>query len=420
MLPGSGGGMQPSSLASLPALTPANGYYALTTPGGARPLCPATSDSRTARCFAWIRTDLRPNFTQIVPGSDAIPTGVGFGPAQIQAAYHLNPSLGAGQTVFIIDATAYKTAASDLATYRKAAGLPACTLASKCLQILNQDGKPKPLPTTPDLGWDGEQSLDLDAVSAACPKCKIVLIQTDTSSTLTNGVIAAITLKAKIVSMSFGSPEGGSANPGLPTAGVVFVASAGDNGGGPNAGGGPSMPCAYAAVVCVGGTALTGSGTSWHEVVWNDEKIDKCGTGFTQPCGATGSACSTIVPRPAWQTGIGCSKRAAADVSAVASPLTPLAVYNSAVCHGWCPIGGTSLSAPLIAGVFGLAGNASTRHAAMEIWKSHASLNDVTSGTNVYNPVTGPCSSSVAATCIAGRGYDGPTGWGTPKGSTNF
>jgi hypothetical protein len=56
----------------------------------------------------------------------------------------------------------------------------------------------------------------------------------------------------------------------------------------------------------------------------------------------------------------------------------------------------------------------------MEIWKTHTKLTDVKSGTNVYAPVTGKCASKVAATCIAGPGYDGPTGWGTPNTSTNF
>lgn len=56
----------------------------------------------------------------------------------------------------------------------------------------------------------------------------------------------------------------------------------------------------------------------------------------------------------------------------------------------------------------------------MELWKTHNKLNDVTKGTNVYKPVTGKCASSVKQTCNAAKGYDGPTGWGTPNTSTNF
>ena len=152
-----------------------------------------------------------------------------------------------------------------------------------------------------------------------------------------------------------------------------------------------------------------------RKLAWNDEKSNAC----SGPCGATGSACSKIVPRPTWQSGPGCTKRVATDVSAVASLLTPLAIYERPR-GGWCGFGGTSLSAPLISGIFGLAGNASSRHAAMEIWKNHSKLIDITKGTNVYTPVTGPCASKVKSVCIAGPGYDGPTGWGAPNGSTAF
>ncbi|HVA34489.1 MAG TPA: hypothetical protein VNG31_10090, partial [Candidatus Baltobacteraceae bacterium] len=57
---------------------------------------------------------------------------------------------------------------------------------------------------------------------------------------------------------------------------------------------------------------------------------------------------------------------------------------------------------------------------ASAIWKNHNSLRDVTSGTNIYKPVSGGCASKVKYICVAGRGYDGPTGWGTPNGSSAF
>ena len=410
----SGGGMQNS----LSMGGPQNGYYALSSPTAARQACPFDASNPHAwRCFAWIRTDLHP----IGGGDTSIPTGVGYTPKDIESAYSLNPAAGAGQRVYIIDAYGYKAAAADLAKYRAAAGLPACTIANKCLQILNQNGKPSPLPAQPPgsyAGWMVEQSLDVDAVSAACPKCSITLVQTNTSGTLQNGIVAAVTLGGKIVSMSFGGGESPYSGNPFP-AGVVFVASAGDQGGGLKDGGGPQQPCTYAAVVCVGGTALTHTATAWTEKVWDDLAVDLCGSG-SSPCGATGSACSLVVPKPKWQTDPLCKKRSAADVSAVAAVTTPLAIYNSNF-GGWIGVGGTSLSAPLIAGVFGLAGNAATfGEGASKIWASHSSLHDVTVGTNVLTAVTGPCASSVKYICVAGPGYDGPTGWGTPKGSTNF
>lgn len=402
-------------------LTPANGFYPMTKPGAARPMCPPSSQ-HTFRCFGWIRTDL-----VAVPRGDAIPYGVGYTPSDIQAAYSLDPSRGKGQTIAIVDAYGYRDAASDLAQYRKAAKLPPCTTANGCLKILNQNGAASPLPAQPsstNIGWLYEQSLDLDAVSAACPLCHITLIQASSSTSLATAVGTALR-QSHIVSMSFGTSESGqSPISGLPSHGYALVASSGDFGGGIKGQGGPQIPCSWSTVVCVGGTRLTHSGASWAETVWNDEAKDQCGSG-NAPCGATGSGCSRIVPKPSWQTDTGCRMRSSVDVSADASVFTPLAVYNTNFRTGttrspWAGVGGTSLASPLIAAVFALAGNVATRHAAMELWQKHDSLRDVFKGTNVYAPVTGACASSVTYICIARRGYDGPTGWGSPTGTSNF
>ncbi|MBV8491005.1 MAG: hypothetical protein JO199_10805, partial [Candidatus Eremiobacteraeota bacterium] len=199
--------------------------------------------------------------------------------------------------------------------------------------------------------------------------------------------------------------------------GHTFVASAGDEGGGTSGGGGPEQPCTFAMVVCVGGTALTqdASARGWNEVVWNNENIDQCGNHYSQPCGATGSACSNLVSKPAWQNDVGCRMRSAADISAVAAVTTPLAVYHD---RQWLTFGGTSAAAPIVAGMIGLAGNGKRANVNELIWKHGGgkSLNDVVSGSNLYGNVTGLCASPVKYICVARRGYDGPTGWGTPNG----
>lgn len=432
-----GGGMLPSTPANTAfaepiddldaGLTPANGYYPMTTPGAARPMCPP-SPRHTFRCFGWIRTDL-----VAVARGDGIPAYVGYTPSEIQSAYGFDVSRGRGQTVAIVDAFGYRAAASDLAAYRRAANLPPCTTTNGCLKILNQNGAAAPLPAQPpstDIGWLYEQSTDLDAVSAACPLCHITLVESTNAQTLSTAVVTAVR-RSHIVSMSWGGPESGSANSGLPSHGYALVASSGDFGGGslqqaggPADRGGPQFPCSYSTVVCVGGTRLTHSGSGWAETVWNDEAFRECGSG-TAPCGATGSGCSRIVPKPAWQHDVGCRMRSSVDVSADASVRTPFAVYNSnfrgaSSPSPWAGIGGTSLAAPLIAGAFALAGNVASRHGAMELWQRHDALRDVIKGSNVYLPVTGPCASSVPYICVAHRGYDGPTGWGSPKGTSNF
>ena len=68
--------------------------------------------------------------------------------------------------------------------------------------------------------------------------------------------------------------------------------------------------------------------------------------------------------------------RTVADVSAAAFNIP---VYNS-VYGGWVTVAGTSASAPLIAGVYGLAGNGATT--TQKFLYAHASsLFDITSGT---------------------------------------
>jgi len=389
----------------------------------ARAVCPATHDRRRMRCFSWIRTDILPDFR-----TDAVPAGAGYTATEIQAAYGLSATGGAGQTVAIVDAYGYTQADSDLAIYRKASGLPPCTTANGCFKIVNESGAASPLPapnTDPDDDWRPEQSLDLDAVSAACPRCKIVLVQANSPypDDLTAGVVAAGRL-ATIISNSYGQPgTGGSGGSAFTQSGHVIVASAGDGGGGSiyeGATNGPNEPCIYTYVVCAGGTELVHANNKrgWNEVVWNDLRFDDCG----QNCGGTGSGCATSMPKPSWQTDTApgdCTGRSEADVSASASTGHPFAVFNS-TAGGWGGYGGTSLAAPLIAGVFGQARNATSRNGAQQLWEAKHGLNDVTSGTNIYLPVTGGCDSSVKYICTARKGYDGPTGLGTPAGTSAF
>jgi len=79
---------------------------------------------------------------------------------------------------------------------------------------------------------------------------------------------------------------------------------------------------------------------------------------------------------------------------------------------GFYVVGGTSVSAPIIAGVYALAGNASTITYAKLAYTNKSHLFDVKSGAN------GVCGGSYLCTALAG--YDGPTGNGTPNGIAAF
>ena len=401
-----------------------SGFYPMAGSNAAYPACPLrTRKAGEWRCFAWVRRDLR----ALDDRPNGIPEGVGYGPSDLASAYGLNPAQGVGQTVAVVDAYQYYTAAYDLAKYRAAAGLPPCTTSSGCLRIINQEGKKTPLPPLAPayaLGWLVEQALDLEAVSAVCPRCKIVLVETNTASAydLLAGVQTALA-RSRIVSMSFGAAEKEAGRVSLlPASGYALVAGAGDSGGGLLSGG-PQAPCVWNAVICVGGTMLTHAGNKWKSVVWNDEQVNECGG----PCGATGSGCSKVVFKPRWQHDAGCAMRSETDISADASIRTPFAVYSSVfpgtASHPglhWAGVAGTSLAAPMIAAMIGLAGNASRLHGAEEIWEHHESLTGVLRGTNVYPPVTGACASGVRYICVARQGYDGPAGWGSPRGISDL
>jgi subtilase family serine protease len=276
--------------------------------------------------------------------------------------------------------------------YRTQFGLPACTTANGCFRKVNQNGGTS-YPRA-DRGWAQEISLDLDMASAICPNCKILLVEASSNSfsNLGAAVNRAATMGASAISNSYGGSES-SGETGYEASydhpGVTV--SSGDGGYG------VEYPAASQYVTAVGGTSLsTASNTrGWAETVWS----------------GAGSGCSAYITKPTWQTDTGCSKRTVADVSAVADPNTGVAVYDTyGGSSGWLVFGGTSVAAPIIAGVYALAGN-STNNGSIPY--SHSSLLfDITSGSN------GSCGGSYL--CTAGTGYDGPTGLGTPNGSGGF
>ena len=138
--------------------------------------CPTTPTSGHFACLVLKRTDAHPQFTnQAAP--NAIPSGVGYGPSQLQSAYNIvsqAASAGGGKTIALVDAFDYGNAQSDLNTYRSAAGLSATTLTK-----VNQNGAASPLPAAPPANddWTLEEALDLDMASAICPNCHLALVE---------------------------------------------------------------------------------------------------------------------------------------------------------------------------------------------------------------------------------------------------
>src|SRR5205085_7303578 len=148
-----------------------------------------------AQCMAMVS----PGFGKGGPG----PVG-GYGPEEIASAYRLPAGAGAGRTVAIVDAFDDPGAEHDLGIWRAQFGLPPCTTANGCFRKVNQFGADGPLPR-PDEGWGLEISLDLQAVSATCPNCRILLVEAKDTSlfNLATGVMTAVALGADAVSNSY-------------------------------------------------------------------------------------------------------------------------------------------------------------------------------------------------------------------------
>jgi hypothetical protein len=343
-----------------------------------------------ARCFAKVR------ITE--PRAAAAPSG--YGPADLRSAYQLPATGGGDQVVALVLAFSHPQIEADLAVYRQTFGLPACTVASGCLRIVNQDGAASPLPR-PDEGWGLEMALDVDTVSAICPACRLVVVQADSNSLddLGAAVDTAVALGADVVSNSYGTgvEVGGEQGyePHFNHPGHAIVVAAGDLGYS------VSYPAASAYVTAVGGTSLQrGANGGWSETVWS----------------GTGSGCSAYIPKPAWQTDAHCPMRTVNDVAAVADPATGVAVYDTFGQPGWTVVGGTSAATPLIAGGYALTGAADRVQYGSTPWRRHDGglFRDVTSGSNVPGPGSVTCGGDYL--CTGTVDYDAPTGWGTPLG----
>ena len=376
-------------LAMTPADAASNGRHAIR-------VCAASSKATTASCSAKVMVSDK---TGAVPASTT-PAASALTPAQLRSAYGLTGD--ATGTVAVVDAYGYPNLERDLGVYRSQfPGIPACTSASGCLRIIDQNGGTN-LPRF-NTGWAGETALDVDAVSAICPGCKILVVQAKSASITDLGAAAATAARqAGVVAISNSYGGGDLADSSYGSyynhPGIAVTASTGDNGYQ-----GASFPASSAYVVAVGGTTLSMSGTTRvSETAWS----------------GAGSGCSTVNAALAVAStfGTGCAKRAMADVSAAADPNTGgMAVYypTSSRNSTWAQVGGTSESSPIIAAVFALAGGVGSGVQANSVPYGHAaSLRDVTAGSNGSCPTT--------QWCNARSGWDGPTGLGVPNGVGGF
>ena len=364
-----------------------------------------------------------------------------YTPAQIRAAYRLPvlpasttgltttvaAGLGAGQTIYIVDAYAHPNALADLAAFSKKFGLPTCTafsvattakalpaVGSGCsVTVLYSAANATLTGKAPayNAGWAQETALDMQWAHAIAPLARIVLIESADASLagLSNAVAVANRFGAGAVSMSFGAGEGSwvtGSDGSFRGAGMSYLAATGDSGAA------VAWPAASPFVMAVGGTTLQATGSTRSEVVWP----------------GTGGGISAYVPLPSWQAALSLvgqspvKHRAVADLAFNADPSTGQYVAftaQGAKAPAWYVFGGTSLSTPQWAGLVAVADAQRALKSLPALGDFHATLysrfapgssgyvlgfNDIGSGSN------GTC-----AGCRAAAGYDTPTGLGSPK-----
>ena len=365
-----------------------------------------------------------------------------YTPAQIRAAYGLPtlPSsftglstaqaaqLGAGQTIYIVDAQHNPNVAAELLAFNTKFGLPACTTktiattaslplatasSSACeLSIVYSTSAGGMTSTTPtyDSGWATEIALDVQWAHATAPLARIVLIETASSSydNLLGGVRLANNLGPGIVSMSFGGSESSgtsSADSVFAAANMTYLAATGDSGVG------VQWPSVSPKVLAVGGTTLTYTGATRSEVVWS----------------STGGGVSAYVATPSYQStavpGMGsAAHRTVADVAFNADPNS--GQYVAVIASGsstvkWSSVGGTSLATPQWAGLIAVANALRAVNGKAVLAAPHVALYTNIStvpGTyaSTFADITKGSHGSCSA-CSGEVGYDQATGLGTPN-----
>ncbi len=376
------------------------GLAAVQPMASAMPAQPAAGTHVARACSAHVRPGTPVCQALIHAGADgsvissAKPLASAFGPADIQKAYNLTGLQSGGRTVAIVDAYGYSGLEADLATFRSTYGLPPCTKANGCLQVMDEHGGTNYPPN--DSGWDLEQALDVDSVSAACPDCKILVVQG--LLTIEDLEIAENTAAAQpgVVAISNSYTDGqGPNNPAYDHPGIAITAATGDTGFN-----GGEFPASDTHVVAVGGTSVFADGSTrgFHESAWS----------------GAGSGCGTN-PQPRWQkkAKTTCTTHAQADISAAADPNNGgLNIYCGSFCGGFTGVGGTSEASPIIAAVFALSGK-TTKYPAKFLYKK-------TNQQYLYDTTTGSNGSCGVPLCTARAGWDGPTGMGTPHGVLAF
>jgi subtilase family serine protease len=363
--------------------------------------------------------------SQIVAGPFAAPSG--FAPTQIRNTYGFNamgsdakgnPIDGRGQIIGIVlwdsDASLQTDMSTFLSTYsylEPMNGLTSktpCTVSktihtTPCFEVAYATGTKPP---AMNKSAQGEASLDVQWAHVTAEGADILFVESagDTGAQLLVGVDKAVSLGATVVSMSWdqtGIDAADNTHFDVSTAG--FVSGSGDFGCPDSSG--QVYPSGSADVLSVGGTALTINGTKSTQTTW----------------GSSGGYANSQESRPGYQLNW------SSDPDRTDNDVAYNAIDYPIVLGGaWFTENGVSAGIPQWAGlvadadqaraalgksVLAASGlNAGVYLAASDAGKLGPDKIDKAFFTDI---TTGSAGSS--ATCKASKGWDWPTGLGTPK-----
>ena len=317
----------------------------------------------------------------------------------------LTMPVGGARAIAVVEYGRYANMQNDLNFFSTQYGLPAVTATEIC------SPGPPPCPANNGSGWDLETALDVQYAHAMAPSAQIIVSEFandpigDGAETAAANAVAAAGGGEVSNSWTYNGGENwcGSGNCELSydsyfvKQGVVFFASAGDDGLG------PAYPSISPNVVSAGGTQIMrdSNGNYTTESCWN----------------GSGGGIGIYEPLPQYQLYIGNRtgpKRGTPDWAADASPVSGVNVYSSPYCGGWCVVGGTSVSSPVLAGIVNWAGHfrISTLSELSPTYQWY--IQPVTYHVNFFDVTTG---NNGAA---AGPGWDQCTGLGSPRKASQF
>ena len=438
----------------------------------------------------------------------------GYTPPQLREAYGVSggSATGNGVTVAIIDAYASSTIFNDAHQYSVNHDPTHVLTQSQFSQVVAPGTYRRPENARQDpQGWYGEESLDVEAVHGMAPDAHIVYVGAPNNFRDLDAAMNHVVDRhlADIVSNSYGYPTeflpGGFVKPDEDTfiqaaiEGITVLFASGDNGDEAGIIGyrTADWPASSPYVTAVGGTSLAAgtsasdTGAYQFETGWSTSRnrLNCSGTlsTATPPANAwcstevylygSGGGASRLFPEPSWQQGVVPSSiaqpsgftpgfafpgRAVPDISADGDPNTGFLMgqtqtFSTGVQYDEFRIGGTSLSSPLMAGMFADAqqlrglndpfgfinpllyqsGVSSTLHDIAPLASAPAGVirvdyanSENSSGGLLYSirtlgfhtantgkTVNAPAKSNYSATIYTRTGYDDVTGLGTPTAS---